>query len=449
MTVFGTELSWIHFSQFAIMFTDYIIAFLFFKNFLGQENGNKIKNIFCAFAFVVVVVLTNQLFMESTAIMMPLSLLIYTLITFLLFNGKWYWKLLAVSLFFVIVHLLDLFAIFSLMRIANINTQAIFDNGALFFSATIISRVLLLLTTKILGHFRNKENKHISFEYWIAIITFPVISSFVIYLIFEFNWRLQSAEVTATTVIALFGILYINIFAFRLINFFANKTERDTKAAIIQQNFEKQVEECKRLNYLITSRGKFFHDIKHFKSTLDELVEKKNIDKALQLLEEVMELEALQTKEYVHTGDDVINALFNYHIAQAEKNGIKVDVGDVYCPKGLRFDIADLCSIFGNSLENAVEACMRMKSGEKFITIGLRYCQDSLVYRVTNSTDGKVVKGKRWYDSTKTTMGLSGLGIEIMENAVEKYGGTFGAELKFDEENNKHFFEVGFSISNK
>ena len=442
MTIFGIEIS-----ELAVIFADYIIVFLFFKNYLGQINGGRLKNILGAFVFVAVFAITYKLFYGNTAVAMPQSFLTYFSVAFLLFDGKWYWKLLASFLYFIILHLIDLFAMFGLMWIANVDAQEIFNgNGTLYFCGVIISKVLLLFTTQLIGHTRNKENKRLSFEYWIAIVTFPTISSILVYLLFEFNWRLQTTEVTVTTIIALFGILYINFFAFRLINFFADKTERDTKDAVIRQNYEKQVAECQRLDYMVTSRGKFFHDIKHFKSTLEELVKKRDVEKALQLLEEVLQLEAVQTKEYVHTSNSVINALFNYHISKAEKNGIRVDVGDLFFPKNLKLDIADLCSIFGNSLENAVEACMRMERDEKFITIGLRYSDNELVYRITNSTDGKIVKGKNWYASTKKTAELSGLGIEIMENAVQKYGGTFGAEPKFDIKTTRHIFETGFVI---
>jgi len=441
--IFGVPLSWVMLFELATMFTEYVIVFLFFNSFLGQQNSNRLKNILFSLVYVISITLINVIFFGNDAVTMPFSLLIYILIALFLFDGNLALKILAGFLFAAFMFIVDLFVIFGLMWVVDISAQYIFDvRGLSMIYGAIISRVLLLLITKIVGNLRNKENKLISIEYWVAIVTFPVISIFIIYMMFEFNWRLQEAYVTGTTVLALLGVLYINIFAFNLIEFFANKTVRDTKSIILEQSFDKQVKECQRLDFLIESRSKFFHEMKHYSPTLERLVAENDIAGAMDIFKKLLELEAIQTQEHVWTSNNVVNALFNYYIANAKDKGIAIDVSDLFLPEEMNIDVADLCSIFGNSLENAIEACERMTDGEKFIAVGLRYRNGKLTYKITNSTNGKLMKKKKRFASSKNTFGLNGFGIEIMENSVEKYNGVFRAR-----HNPGNIFEVAFSTS--
>jgi sensor histidine kinase regulating citrate/malate metabolism len=71
----------------------------------------------------------------------------------------------------------------------------------------------------------------------------------------------------------------------------------------------------------------------------------------------------------------------------------------------------------------------------------LKYIDDRLVYKITNSTDGNVIKNKAGgFKSTKTTQGEHGLGVGNIEKVVDKYGGTFTADYS------ENTFTLGFSI---
>ena len=56
--------------------------------------------------------------------------------------------------------------------------------------------------------------------------------------------------------------------------------------------------------------------------------------------------------------------------------------------KHLPVSDTDICIILGNLLENAYEACMRQKRGERFIKIRLHHTGDVLIVMVENSYEG-------------------------------------------------------------
>lgn len=432
--------------QIAATLSEYIIFFLFCKDFLGQEKGSKIKNFSGAFIYMIVLILANTLMVPMGIPPVVITALTLIFLTFFLFDSGWKWKLFASLIFFALMGVFETVAIVVMLWLGNIERYTLFNTEIIFF-IVIISRLMLLLTTKTIGKLKNKQNSRLSLEYWLAIATFPVVSSVVLYVLFITSWQSEQTQATFPMALAVLGMLFVNILAFRLIEIFSDKAEREIREAgqkvresVLKQNFERQASECGRLEYLLAEQANLFHDLKTYKIKLNQHVKDGNIEDAMGTLERVLKLESMQTKGYVHTPNSVINAIFNYHIQSAKERGITVNLQDIHFPREIKLDITDLCVIFGNSLENAITACEKVKDSEKFIAISLRYIDNKLTYKIKNPTDGNVTKGERWFNSTKTTAGLSGLGMSIMDSSVQKYGGTFDAR------HNGNIFELGFVI---
>ena len=82
---------------------------------------------------------------------------------------------------------------------------------------------------------------------------------------------------------------------------------------------------------------------------------------------------------------------------------------------------SDLSVIFGNLLENAVEACDRMTEGDKFISLSSSLQNGLLAVTMDNSFDGNFRKeGDRVRSSKRDDFGI---GLASVRSLAQKAGG--------------------------
>ena len=85
---------------------------------------------------------------------------------------------------------------------------------------------------------------------------------------------------------------------------------------------------------------------------------------------------------------------------------------------------ADLCCLYSNLMENALEACLRVKTGQREIFVAVvRPGTDNLAIRVKNSADNIAGKVGDVFLSSKA-IGRVGYGLLSVRSIAEKYDGT-------------------------
>lgn len=85
--------------------------------------------------------------------------------------------------------------------------------------------------------------------------------------------------------------------------------------------------------------------------------------------------------------------------------------------------------MFGNLLDNALEACREVEEGKRYITLDASYEKEVLMLAVVNPYRGERRKnhaGK--YVTTKKDHRNHGLGLSSVEQAVGAYHGQVDAE---------------------
>lgn len=125
----------------------------------------------------------------------------------------------------------------------------------------------------------------------------------------------------------------------------------------------------------------------------------------------------------------VIDVLVRYYDEQAKQNNI-----DFYTHLSLPSEISisepDVCVIFGNLIENALEACQRKQSGERFIRIcGKIIGENSISITIDNSCDKPPVQEGNEYRSSKRNE--IGVGLVSVKNVVKKYNGII--DFKYED----------------
>ena len=175
-----------------------------------------------------------------------------------------------------------------------------------------------------------------------------------------------------------------------------------------------------------------YHDLKHqitgLRAESDEEKRKKWIDS--------MEKEIAAFENISRTGNHVLDTILAAKIFHCRKNHIQITcVAD-----GKLLDymhVTDICSIFGNALDNAIEHVIMIPDPKKRL-IHLTLCaQKGFVFiKIENYCEAEIYKNEEnLIATTKTDSKNHGFGLKSIRAAVEKYDGSvaFGVQQNWFE----------------
>ena len=170
------------------------------------------------------------------------------------------------------------------------------------------------------------------------------------------------------------------------------------------------------------------HDMNNHLSAVAMLLKEGKTEDAQKYLESVME-ELESTKPPVRTGIGVLDAVLMSKDAKAKEKGIALTME--FDPVLLRSGIPDyeLCSLFGNLLDNCLEACENLPEKDRWAKLRVTRQMDMLCifsenpYGELQKENGKIV-------TRKADAASHGFGLRQMERIAAKHGGTMEIETK-------------------
>lgn len=221
------------------------------------------------------------------------------------------------------------------------------------------------------------------------------------------------------------------------------KSSRYQAQIAAYQMLEEQYSQAERLR----------HDMKNHVIALSGLLEIRDWEKLSEYLDNMRESGGIGKGEEA-TGNRAVDALLYQKRQTAQSRQIRWEC-DVQIPKSCPIHDFDLCVLFGNILDNAVEACERMGRGglsrqtddterERFIHMQARTVKRCFLLEVSNSvcpeegSGGKPArKGRAEGWRTHGTEGpgkkdvkRQGIGLINVRDMVRRYDGVFGMEFQ-------------------
>ena len=123
------------------------------------------------------------------------------------------------------------------------------------------------------------------------------------------------------------------------------------------------------------------------------------------------------------SGHQLLDALVSAKMQQALALGFTIEPR-LTIPEELPFTETELCSIFGNLLDNALEAVQKLPSHERYVTLEAVINKGMWAIRVANASNGDYQRsdGSLGFQSTKPGTD-HGIGIKRMQSIVEAHGG--------------------------
>lgn len=239
------------------------------------------------------------------------------------------------------------------------------------------------------------------------------------------------------TALVLLGAI---VFSFRIYQNMAALQEERAEKIILENQITQMQSSMVEMEHLYDGIRSVKHDMKNHMAVLQNLIQKRysGEDEEIRQYFEGMYQSVEQFDNRVHTGnavsDAVVESKFRYAAKRAK--GIRLDAKDFMLSDAVTIKAYDMGVILNNGLDNAIEACMRMREkqpeAEAYITIRSFKAKNMYFIEIENSFDGAALfhKDSGLPISTKEDKEVHGIGLKNIRKCAVKYGGDMDCIVK-------------------
>lgn len=173
------------------------------------------------------------------------------------------------------------------------------------------------------------------------------------------------------------------------------------------------------------------HDMKHHLLILREYGQEKQWDSLMSYLNELSD-DILVQKKTVWTQVGILDTLLEQKKTKAESKGIEVRV-QADRIVGLPFSDMEICTLFSNLLDNAIEACEKIEDDRRWVAIQITRKSGMLYLTISNSIKDRPAEQEGKLITNKQNHQLHGYGIKSVQKIVRKYEGDFSYQIRESE----------------
>jgi two-component system, LytTR family, sensor histidine kinase AgrC len=355
-----------------------------------------------------------------------LHLAAYTLVAFFYFGGSPWQKLFFGSFYTVFTSVVELLVRY-LAQLAGLPVPAQDASTSVWLTITPILMVLVSTMALVLLLFllRVESPFNLSPNEWSILTIVPASSLFLILISMQVRAASTSRDdfvITGGFAGFLLGLLVINVAVMLMYHMLMRRIHVEFQNHLLERQI---MEYTKRLEDG-RSMARMHHDRKHFLMGLSALLDQNAVQEAQQVISAAVREHRGPTASTVHTGHAAIDGICNEKAALAEASGIgfrhRLQIPADLALAGREVELA---LILGNALDNAIEGALRLGDQDKrWVALEAVYHEDQLVLSVKNPSLPVTRDAAGFLISSKRSWGQRGLGVESIERAAHKLGGS-------------------------
>lgn len=295
------------------------------------------------------------------------------------------------------------------------------SDGIMLYFVMLAAQMLTLGTAVLIGRIgRSRMTEPLSVWNMLFMAVLAFFTNQMLMLLLSKNSDSQSFEQLLTvTGISLFAVAFILISVVMTVKL----TESRYYSALNSMN-ESYLNAQKNYYEMKQSADneirRIRHDMKNHLICIKDLAAQCRYEELNEYLKEFSEAVS-DADRLIHTGSGIIDAIVNEKAALARKMHIKFDWEGTI--SGLRISAIDSCTLVSNLLDNAIEACEKVDTAKRYISLSFRRSEHFLLMTCENSAVRVVGLSNGRPLTSKADRYNHGFGIGNIERCVEKYGG--------------------------
>lgn len=265
----------------------------------------------------------------------------------------------------------------------------------------------------VLRRFLSKISSHLTLRMWL-IVDMLILASFVaIFTILYFmpEDTLISYPICGASIFSSFGCMY-------LASYICDSMQTAYRAQELQMQkdyYKDRIRDEERVR-------RIYHDMKNHLLILENQPGTDETRRtASRLREQIADYE-----NYVHTGNEFLDIIIRDKSAKAREKHIDFNAV-IHFENGDFMEPLDISTIFGNAIDNAIEASEKLPEDRRLITVKAAKVRDMLMITAENNMEPDSLPDE---GTSKSDRFLHGFGIPNIRKAAEKYDGQCSISAK-------------------
>lgn len=277
-------------------------------------------------------------------------------------------------------------------------------------------------------YFSDADSRNVSWQEAVA----SVLMSVAAFLISNISYVYPNTPFSSSLPASIFYIRTLVDFSGVLILFLQQerwremnmKKEMDAVNSILHRQYEQY--NLSKENIEMINRK--YHDLKHQIGVIRAERDSEKREQYLAEMEEEIKTYEAQNK----TGNQVLDTILTGKHLYCVQHDINFTcVADGHLLDGM--NVMDICTIFGNALDNAIEYEERIEDKKKRLIRVAVYSQNQFtIIRVENYCEVQLTQGDNLPETTKKNKEYHGYGLKSIRTTTEKYGGSMTVRTEDD-----------------
>ncbi len=316
----------------------------------------------------------------------------------------------------------------------NLTIAETLNTDSLTFQHHLANWILWVMFIRMFCVLISKKGSDMHIQLY-EIVFYFILSALECFLFAYVSSMISDQSNGASIIVMMFGFLFID---FSFIIFFHRMStlrEKESQFILVEQREKMEIQAYQDLESKFRQSQKIVHDMnRHLRVLRDSIqqTQDKQSERYITDLEEI----ASQLVPPIRNQNRILEIILNTIFERCREKNIKLEMDIEDFSLDFLSDI-DIIAIFSNLLDNAIDACDAIDKGKE-IKVSLNKCLNLMILEVTNFVQpNHIVSLNR---SAKT--GHMGLGITIINQAVEKYNGVFS----WKQHNNEYIATVTIPI---
>ncbi|EGT4676115.1 ATP-binding protein [Clostridioides difficile] len=319
---------------------------------------------------------------------------------------------------------------------------------------SLISIILNVILILLLKYFKQIINAELDIKYYIYVgltviingisILFLFISGEYIndlYKIMEYSDAIPRMSVipyiqTIQSIIPAI-MVFCNIFLIIIINNLIKGMKAKSELESINNKLNMQYNYYLNIQESHMKVRKIYHDINNHLACIKK-IENGDVDNYIKSINE----ELRDFESSFNTGNKILDIILNEKSIDCRNNNIKL-LCDINLRKCEFIQMIDISSIFSNILDNAIEACEKVRQG-RYIKLRGVIVKSYFIITCENSKNDKLRFKNNILITSKDDKFFHGIGLKSIKSSIKKYDG----ELEIIEGKNNFTLNIYIPIQN-